>query len=200
MLATADPTFARFWYLTIDQDVVGVTPASVNKVITRVLTDPTGWSRMGYSFHRTTEKAARNRDPRTVIHIRLCKPAVVKRVCNIADRSCADLNLNKIYLNADRWLHGADKADLPLEDYRNALVAHEIGHLLSFDHVKCPGAGAEGDVMQEFTLRGWEGCLPTTKPTLRRAWESAGSSRRPRRRTLASYRSQGNRVGTWSPP
>lgn len=189
MLATADPSFTRYWYLTIDDDIEGVTAAAVNKVISEVLSDPHGWRRMGYDFRRTTAKAAENRDPRTVFHIRLCKPRVVERVCDISDRSCAALRSNNIYLNSERWLHGSEKAGLSLKDYRKALVAHEVGHLLSFDHVKCAHPGSEGDVMQEFTRLGWGSCLPTVRPTLPRAWEPAISI--PRRRSFrAGYRNR----------
>lgn len=167
MLATSDPSFTRFWYLTVDKDVDDIRPEYVEKLIAKVLSDPAGWARMGYEFMQISEKDARRMDPRSVLRIRVSQPRLISRKCGINDRSCADLNANVIYLNSDRWLHGAEHANMTMTEYRKALIAHEVGHLLSFDHVECSGPGQMGDVMQEFTLKGWQGCRPSRQPTLK---------------------------------
>lgn len=166
LLASPDTSFTRHWYVTVDRNVRGVSPAEVEDVVEDVLNDPMGWKRMGYHFKKIAVSQARSMHPRAVFHIRLCHPSVVMSQCNIRDRSCADLRENKIYLNADRWAHGAPIAKLTLDQYRRALVGHEVGHLLSFDHVTCPGQGSQGDVMQEFTRLGWQGCTSSIRPTL----------------------------------
>ena len=44
---------------------------------------------------------------------------------------------NKVYINLDRWLTGAhhnpgdNVSSMPLEEYRNYVVLHEVGHVLS---------------------------------------------------------------------
>lgn len=171
ILASSDPSFLRHWYITVDENVEGITAPSVGRVIQDVLKDPNGWAKMGYSFQRVPPavgKTLQERNPESVFHIRVSLPRTIGRACRITDRSCADLSKNTIFLNSSRWLKGAEKADLPLGDYRKSLVAHEVGHLLSYPHVPCAGPGLPGDVMQEFTLKGWEGCLPSMHPTIAR--------------------------------
>jgi hypothetical protein len=182
ILASSDPSFVRHWYLTVDENVDDINATSVGRVVQDVLRDPNGWVKMGYSFNRVTPAAGRRMQeekPENVFHIRVSLPRTIGRACRITDRSCADLSKNTIFLNSSRWLHGADKADLSLGDYRKALVAHEVGHLLTYSHVPCAAPGLPGDVMQEFTLKGWEGCSPSMHPTI---------ARRPERRMTASAR------------
>lgn len=182
ILASSDPSFVRHWFLTVDENVEGISTTSVGRVIQDVMRDPNGWAKLGYSFQRVTPAAGRilqGEDPESVFHIRVSLPRTIGRACRITDRSCADLAKNTIFLNSSRWLDGAEKADLSLGDYRRSLVAHEVGHLLTYQHVPCAGPGLPGDVMQEFTLKGWEGCLPSLHPTI---------ARRPERRTTAATR------------
>ena len=101
------------------------------------------------------------------VWIRLSRPGTIARTCGFGDRSCADMGDRVIFLNAWRWAEGSAEApEMSLAQYRKAVVVHEMGHILGHPHLPCPRAGAEGDVMQEFTKSGWEGCLPTTRPTV----------------------------------
>ena len=180
--------------MTVDEGIE-VSQRSVATVIEEALADPNGWRRMGYRFVRispATGRKAREKgnveylgdilDIYNVFHIRLAKPRTIQTHCRIDDRSCADLSTNMILLNSHRWLHGSENAGMPLQDYRKVLSNHELGHLLSFQHVKCPQAGGPGDVMQEFTRLGWQGCKPSQYPTIERATESDGLARRRLRR------------------
>lgn len=97
-------------------------------------------------------------------HVRLCKPSTVKAEgCQDDQLSCAVLGGKQIWLNADRWIHGAKPSRLPLNAYRQYMVSHEMGHSLGYEHVKCPGHGPAPVMMQQ-TL-GIGTCAPNTKLT-----------------------------------
>ena len=50
---------------------------------------------------------------------------------------------------------------LSLEDYRQYMVSHEIGHILGHEHVKCPCVGCKAPIMMQQTL-GIGKCQPNT--------------------------------------
>jgi len=117
------------------------------------LADPDGWAQF-FTFV----------EGRGGKHIRLSRPHTIKTVgCKEDQLSCATLNGAQIWLNADRWMHGATPSRLPLERYRQYMVSHEMGHSLGYDHVKCPGKGPAPVMMQQ-TL-GIGACTPNTKLT-----------------------------------
>jgi len=130
-------------------------PAQIEFLITVYLNDPDGWETQGYSF----EPVSINED----VLIRLSSPDTITEICGVSPKlSCAVLGGKNVYLNADRWFHGAAKSGLGLDDYRQYLVSHEIGHILGFDHKKCPCNGCPAPVMMQQTL-GIGKCIPNTK-------------------------------------
>lgn len=132
-------------------------PAQIEFYVTAYLNDPNGWSSKGYFF----EPVHMNED----VLIRLASPATVEKQCGLpSNLSCAELGGKKMYLNADRWFHGSKASKLVLEDYRQYMVSHEIGHILGFDHQKCPCAGCKAPIMMQQTL-GIGKCNPNTKIT-----------------------------------
>lgn len=59
-------------------------------------------------------------------------------------------------INVVRWSEGAEaftEAGGTLSEYRNYLINHEVGHLLSQLHEKCAGPGEVAHVMQQQTLK-----------------------------------------------
>ena len=64
-----------------------------------------------------------------------------------------------MYLNYDRWINGSPASKLDLEDYRQYMVSHEIGHILGKGHKKCPCKGCHAPIMMQQTL-GIEQCIP----------------------------------------
>jgi hypothetical protein len=117
------------------------------------LSDPDGW---GQFFTFVVSPRGK--------HVRLCLPGTLKvEGCKDDQLSCAVLGGDKIWLNYDRWIHGAKPSKLPLERYRQYMVTHEMGHSLGYDHVKCPGFGPAPLMMQQ-TL-GIGKCSPNTKLT-----------------------------------
>ena len=133
------------------------------------LADPDGWEEHGYRFKHVTA----NPD----VAIRLVTPANIVKVCGLPENlSCAELGGKHMYLNANRWLHGSAASKQSLDGYRQYVVSHEMGHILGYDHVKCPGGGPAPIMLQQ-TL-GIGQCAPNTKITkidLKAKWV-AGSS------------------------
>jgi hypothetical protein len=124
--------------------------------VTIYLNDPDGWSRF-YKFVYAPRGPAKE--------ISLCNPASIKaKGCNEDDLSCAVLGGKDIWLNADRWLHGSTASGLPLDQYRQYMVSHEMGHSLGYEHAKCPGRGFPAPIMLQQT-RGIGECSPNTRVT-----------------------------------
>lgn len=120
------------------------------------LADPDGWVSEGYSFVRS--------NPADVV-IHLASPQTLgSNGCQNSKLSCAELNGREMYLNADRWTRGAPPSKLVLKDYRQYMVTHEMGHILGYDHVNCPGRGEPAPLMMQQTL-GIGTCRPNTKLT-----------------------------------
>jgi hypothetical protein len=119
------------------------------------LNSPDGWSQDGYFFEPVEKHKAK-------IQIRLSLGKTINDICGVSDNlSCAILHGTKMYLCAERWFHGAPKSKLNLEDYRQYMVSHEMGHILGKDHSKCPGKGHLAPIMLQQTL-GIGECIPNT--------------------------------------
>ncbi len=143
---------------TIDDDVIKRynirVPVQVGYYVGIYLNDPKGWSKHGYFF----EPVDRGED----VHIRLSSPETIKSICGLpGNLSCAELGGKKMYLNADRWFHGASASKLPLDQYRQYMISHEIGHILGHDHKKCPCKGCPAPIMMQQT-KGIGECKPNT--------------------------------------
>lgn len=136
----------------IDEDVD--VPRQTKELIGIYLNDPHGWSKHGYWF----EGVSSNED----VLIRVSSPATIRKVCVLpGDLSCAELGGKHMYLNAYRWTQGAIHSNLPLDDYRQYMVSHEIGHILGHDHKKCPCKGCPAPIMMQQT-KGIGKCSPNT--------------------------------------
>lgn len=123
--------------------------------VTIYLNDPNGWARW-HAFEYAPTGPAKM--------IRLCSKKAIKAAgCGEDELSCAVMGGSDIWLHAERWIHGAPKSRLPLEEYRQYMVTHEMGHSLGYEHAKCPGSGPV-PVMVQQTL-GIGACTPNTKVT-----------------------------------
>lgn len=137
---------------SVDSDVK-YDPKKFREEIAIYLADPDGWAQW-HEFVYAPHGSAKL--------IRLCKPSTLKTEgCKDDSLSCAVLGGNMIWLNADRWLHGSAASKLSLEEYRQYMVSHEMGHSLGHEHAKCPGHGPAPIMMQQ-TL-GIGSCSPNTK-------------------------------------
>lgn len=143
---------------TIDPDVVKTynirLPAQIEFYVGIYLNDPNGWAKHGYFFEPVHHNER--------VHIRLSSPETIGRICGLPQNlSCAELRGRHMYLNAQRWFHGAPASKLPLDQYRQYMVSHEIGHILGHEHRTCPCQGCKAPIMMQQTL-GIGNCRPNT--------------------------------------
>jgi len=118
------------------------------------LNSPDGWSQYGYFFEQKDDGE---------ISIRLSSPKTIQSICGVSSKlSCAELRGTKIYLNSERWIYGSKKSKLSLEDYRQYMISHEMGHIIGKDHKNCPCRGCKAPIMMQQTL-GIKECTPNTK-------------------------------------
>lgn len=148
----------RYKFL-IDDDVIRHykihIPVQIGYYVGAYLNDPNGWSKHGYVFEPVEE--------REQVLIRLSMASTVKRLCGSGENlSCAELGGRFMYLNADRWFHGASASKLSLEDYRQYMVSHEMGHILGHDHTKCGCKNCKAPIMMQQT-KGIGSCTPNTE-------------------------------------
>lgn len=130
-------------------------PSQIEFYIVAYLNDPDGWSKKGYFFEPVNQNHH--------VLIRLVSPSVIEKQCGLPkDLSCAELGGKHMYLNADRWFHGSKESKLDLENYRQYMVSHEIGHILGHDHEQCPCVGCKAPIMLQQTL-GIGKCIPNIK-------------------------------------
>ena len=142
----------------VDPDVqkqYTIPPGQIEFYVVTYLNDPDGWSKKGHFF----EPVSSNQD----VTVRLSSQATIDKNCGMEGRlSCAELGGKTVWLNADRWYHGASKSKLTLDDYRQYMVSHEIGHILGYEHVHCSGKGQSAPIMMQQT-KGIGQCKPNTK-------------------------------------
>jgi hypothetical protein len=140
-------------YTTVVDRGVSYAPRQFAEEVDIYLADPDGW---GIPFVRSSSK------PDMVIHLTPVS-ALPGLGCDTT-LSCAEFKGRHVHLNADRWLHGAPKSRLPLEEYRQYMVTHEVGHILGHEHQRCPGRGVPAPIMVQQT-RGIGVCTPNTRVT-----------------------------------
>lgn len=143
---------------SIDEDVRKThkinEPVSIEYLVATYLNDPDGWPKHGYFFESV--------DRGESVLIRLSSSSTIHKICGLPENlSCAELGGRFMYLNASRWFFGSKESKLSLEDYRQYMVTHEIGHILGHDHKTCPCKNCLAPVMMQQTL-GLKGCRPNT--------------------------------------
>lgn len=146
----------RSYSTSVDSDVQ-YSPTKFAEEVAIYLADPDGWVSRGTTFFAVKKNPS--------ILIRLTSPKTMATLnCQNSELSCAEIHGKHVYLNSDRWKHGSEKSKLKLSDYRQYVVTHEIGHILGYDHVGCPGNGHPAPLMMQQTL-GIKNCSPNTKLT-----------------------------------
>lgn len=138
------------------------------QVVRETLLDARGWSQAGFEI-RFTDDA-----PNVVL---VAEGDDVDAICAPYDTggrySCQIGPV--VALNADRWREATDTWPATLEEYRQMLVNHEVGHLLGRHHARpaCQEPGAPAAVLYQQSS-GVEGCAPNPWPL---PWEIECASR-----------------------
>lgn len=108
------------------------------KAVNHILTLSGGWNRWGFAFVPVYPDASGARHMRERLKqymtIQLCSNATISQFGPDFDgMSVADCSHNFIRINVDRWHTGPKPADatMPLSDYRQYVILHEVGHVLS---------------------------------------------------------------------
>ncbi len=126
------------------------------RAVEATLADKRGWTEGGaYSFRRTATAPLRVVLASPKMTDRLCAPLQTRG--KVSCRNGAD-----VVINALRWTKGVPYYE-DLEDYRDYVVNHEVGHSLGFGHAVCPAPGRPAPVMLQQTL-GLQGCTPNPWP------------------------------------
>jgi hypothetical protein len=143
--------------------------------VDKIIADPRGWTRA--ADHPITD-AAQHLDNASWSFQRVADDSYSVRILlaspNTTDRMCATAGLDTegvyscrygktILINLRRWLKGAPGFPIDLDGYHTMVINHEMGHLLGFKHMKCPGAGQPAPVMQQETID-IAGCTPNAYP------------------------------------
>lgn len=122
-----------------------------------ILNDPRGWQR---NFQTVTEDED--------LLVILASPDTVDSLCAPLDTrgytSCR--RGDKAIINVERWAIGAETfldAGGTVQEYRNYLINHEVGHVLGYDHVRCEPGDELAPVMLQQTLT-LGGCKPNGWP------------------------------------
>ena len=144
-------------YATVVDPGVDYDPRQFAQEIAIYLADPDGWVSRGVTFVPSSVSKAD-----MVIHL-TPREKMTSIGCDAA-LSCAEFNGRQVHLNAKRWGEGAPPSGLRLEAYRQYMVTHEVGHILGYDHSRCPGRGVPAPVMLQQTL-GIGPCKPNTRVT-----------------------------------
>lgn len=116
--------------------------------VEQILGDPRSWTADGQmSFQRVSDGSAD-------LHVALVSPDHVEGLCpgynTNGFTSCR--YGDRAVINLARWSIGVTDYEGHLEEYRQYVVNHEVGHYLGHKHVPCPAAGAKAPVMMQQTL------------------------------------------------
>jgi hypothetical protein len=142
----------------VDPDT-GIDPAEVAAVVEQTLHDSRSWQPLKRTrFTAVTWSKAR-------LRIRIRSPKNTDRSCapfkTVGIKSCS--RNWEVFLNSNRWLLGAGPSQMPLDQYRQYVINHEVGHSLGEEHQRCPRPGAVAPIMLQQTI-GLNGCLPNPWP------------------------------------
>ena len=150
----------------IDED-----PDEVARFVEATLGDRRGWTAGGgVRFQRVPGDAAHE------LTVHLVTSGTAARMCGRVGMDIIGVGLpeggvschfnGQVVLNLSRWRMSVPEyvaAGVPLEQYRQMLVNHEVGHGIGYGHDYCPGPGELAPVMQQQSIS-LDGCRPNPWP------------------------------------
>jgi len=144
-------------YEVATTDDVTTTLADFRTSVVDTLDDPRGWELGGTIDMYLVDGGG-------LFTVVLASPAEVAAAAPIcsADWSCRVGS--RVLINEDRWLGGTVGYPLPLSDYRDYVVNHEVGHWLGAGHRECPAFDVEAPVMMQQSIS-LDECRATVWPT-----------------------------------
>ena len=128
----------QFYFNTTVESGLDEDPAAFAEAVSRILQRKGGWDQWGFSFRATYPDETGAADIRKrllrFMTIQLCSNATIRGFGPDFDgMSVADCSDHFIRINVDRWRTGPKPKDasMSLADYRQYVVLHEVGHILS---------------------------------------------------------------------
>jgi hypothetical protein len=169
-----DTSFTRYWFLTIDDDIIDVESTQymyVFYLISSILDHPQGWKKLGYNFRPiNTQKGIELRKlpfyKQFVFHLRLSSEGTIQEKCNFDKLSCADMSSNNIYFNETNWIYGTIESEMSAKDLRIYCINHEIGHLLGRYHKDCENVNLPCSIMLQQTIKKQNCCRANVFPLI----------------------------------
>ena len=136
----------------IEQDI-----DDFNEMVVDTLADERGWiAGKQWRFEQVGEGWAD-------FTVYLASPQTRAELCAADDTYTSCRNGNSVVINLERWLLGVPHWSRPLDEYRQYVVNHEVGHRLGEPHVVCPKSGTPSPVMAQQTIE-LRGCEPNAWP------------------------------------
>ncbi|MDX6356740.1 MAG: hypothetical protein QOF98_3643, partial [Streptomyces sp.] len=144
--------------------------ALFSDTVFKTLNDPRSW---GHGGKMTFERVSTG--PADIV-ITLASPGTTAKWCAksgldtaVDNVSCDAASTPRTMINAYRWAQGADTYGPDrMQQYRQMLINHEVGHRLGHHDVGCPKEGALAPVMMQQTeylsLDGGPTCKPNAWP------------------------------------
>lgn len=139
------------------EDGTGQSVSPFADALDAVLGDPRGWTAGGDL--RLQRVPAGTPADFTIV---LASPVTSEELCATAGMRTNQYTScrlpGKVVLNLARWLTAVAGYGASVEEYRQYLINHEVGHQLGHGHEACPGPGRPAPVMQQQT-HGLKGCI-----------------------------------------
>ncbi|MEU6221844.1 DUF3152 domain-containing protein [Streptomyces sp. NPDC047022] len=141
------------------EDGVDIRPEKAAAEIQTMLADPRSWAAHGKGRFQLVAAHAD-------VIIKIATPATTDRLCASAGGTHGELNCEVsggVIVNLKRWVTGSPEYNGPPAEYRNLIINHEIGHLLGYGHMDCPGPGRAAPAMMQ-QIKGLHGCKSNAWP------------------------------------